>query len=130
MYSKTTNHITVTVQPFFLNDESEPANSEYIWAYHIAIENQGKSAVQLCKRYWRITDALGRTEEVVGEGVVGEKPIIPPGSVFEYTSGTPLKTPSGIMAGRYLMQNPSGESFEIDIPAFSLDSPFQPHSVH
>jgi len=79
--------------------------------------------VQLRSRHWKITDALGRQQEVKGPGVVGETPMLRPGDVFEYTSGTPLSTPSGIMGGTYQMVTESGENFDIEIPVFSLDTP-------
>ena len=125
MYSQTTRAITVTVKPFFLEDQSSPAESHYVWAYHVRIENQGRETVQLRRRHWRITDGLGRVQEVRGPGVVGEQPKLKPGESFEYTSGTPLNTPSGIMVGSYEMETPQGESFAVAIPAFSLDSPHQ-----
>jgi ApaG protein len=86
--------------------------------------------VQLISRHWKITDANGRTEEVRGLGVVGEQPQLQPGGSFEYTSGVPLKTATGIMAGSYLMENAHGERFEVDIPAFSLDSPHMNQSLN
>lgn len=125
MYSKTTQAITVTVQPTYLAEQSEPAQSHYVWAYRVRIENQGDETVQLLRRHWKITDAFGRLQEVEGPGVVGEQPILHPGEAFEYTSGTPLPTPSGIMVGTYWMIREDGEDFEVDIPAFSLDSPHQ-----
>jgi ApaG protein len=79
--------------------------------------------VQLRTRHWIITDASGRKQEVRGEGVVGEQPILAPGEHFEYTSGVPLPTASGFMTGHYQMESESGERFEIDVPTFSLDSP-------
>ena len=82
--------------------------------------------MQLRTRYWRITDSMGRVQEVRGAGVVGEQPVLGPGESYEYTSGTPLPTPSGIMVGTYQMESQSGEKFEVDVPAFSLDSPYQP----
>jgi ApaG protein len=126
MYSETTRAIRITVKPFFLEDQSSPEESHYVWAYHVRIENQSGETVQLRNRYWRITDSFGRMQEVRGAGVVGEQPILRPGEAFEYTSGTPLGTPSGIMVGRYQMESTSGERFEVNIPAFSLDSPHQP----
>ena len=126
MYSQTTRAITVTVKPFFLEEQSSPSDSHYVWAYHVRIENQGAETVQLRNRHWRITDSLGRVQEVRGAGVVGEQPVLKPGDSFEYTSGTPLPTPSGIMSGAYQMENERGETFDIEIPAFSLDSPYQP----
>jgi ApaG protein len=124
-YSKTTRSIMVTVEPTYLEDQSSPTEDRYVWAYHVRIENQGGETVQLRRRHWRITDGMGRTQEVRGPGVVGEQPVLAPGQAFEYTSGTPLNTPSGIMVGSYEMETRQGESFEIAIPAFSLDSPHQ-----
>jgi ApaG protein len=92
----------------------------------VRIENNGKETVQLRSRYWRITDNRGQVQEVRGPGVVGEQPVLRPGESFEYTSGTPLATPSGIMVGAYHMETKGGESFAVRIPAFSLDSPHQP----
>ena len=118
------------VKPFFLEDQSSPDEAHYVWAYHVTIENHGSETVQLRMRYWRITDSLGRVQEVRGAGVVGEQPILKPGESFEYTSGTPLPTPSGIMVGTYQMESESGERFEIAVPAFSLDSPHQPSRLN
>jgi ApaG protein len=125
MYSSVTRSIRVTVEPIFLEDQSSPSDDHYVWAYQVKIENDGEQTVQLLTRYWNITDAMGRVHEVRGEGVVGEQPTLTPGDAFEYTSGTPLGTPSGIMVGSYQVQTPTGEAFDIDIPAFSLDSPYQ-----
>lgn len=126
MYTQTTRSITVTVMPTYLDDQSSPEESHYVWKYHIRIENGGGDTVQLRTRYWRITDSLGRVQEVRGAGVVGEQPVLKPGESYEYTSGTPLPTPSGIMVGAYQMESQSGERFDVDVPAFSLDSPYQP----
>lgn len=126
MYDKTTRAIRVTVRPTFLEDQSSPEENYYVWAYRVQIENQGPETVQLRDRYWRITDGIGRVQEVRGPGVVGEQPVLKPGERFEYTSGTPLATPSGIMLGTYRMETADGESFEVEIPAFSLDSPHHP----
>jgi ApaG protein len=125
MYTETTRSITVTVNPIFLEDQSSPAENHYVWAYQVKIENHGEETVQLRRRHWRITDAMGRVQEVRGAGVVGEQPVLEPGGSFEYTSGTPLPTPSGIMVGSYEMETRDGGSFEVAIPAFSLDSPHQ-----
>jgi len=121
--SATTRAIVVTVTPQYLPDQSEPAKSQYMWAYQVRIENRGDIAVQLRSRHWKITDGLGRQQEVRGPGVVGKTPVLRPGEVFEYTSGTPLSTPSGFMGGTYQMVNESGEAFDIEIPTFSLDTP-------
>jgi ApaG protein len=126
MYSETTREIEVTVKPIYLEDQSEPAEDRFVWAYQVRIENTGGETVRLLTRYWRITDSLGRVQEVRGAGVVGEQPLLEPGQAFEYTSGTPLPTPSGIMVGSYNMEAGSGERFEVAVPAFSLDSPYQP----
>ena len=123
MYQATTRSIEVTVTPRFLKDRSSPENGQYFWAYTIDIVNRGSETVQLKTRHWRITDAFGRLQEVKGDGVVGEEPVLKPGENFEYTSGVPLPTPSGFMAGSYGMVTESGEPFDIDIPAFSLDLP-------
>ncbi|MEX1148012.1 MAG: Co2+/Mg2+ efflux protein ApaG [Sphingomonadales bacterium] len=130
MYKATTREIEVTVEPFYLDDQSDPVESRYVWAYHVQIENRGARDVQLKSRYWRITDAMGQVQEVQGDGVVGEQPVLKPGEAYEYTSGTPLSTPSGVMVGRYLMTTGEGESFEVDIPAFSLDSPHEDRSLN
>lgn len=130
MYSETTRSIRITVKPIFLEDQSSANDNHFVWAYHVRIENHGQETVQLRNRYWRITDSFGRTQEVRGAGVVGEQPILKPGESFEYTSGTPLPTPSGFMVGTYQMETPSGERFEVAIPAFSLDSPHQAVQIH
>jgi ApaG protein len=140
-YTQVTRDINVRVAAFFLEDQSEPDEGRYVWAYRVTIENHGAQTVQLLSRTWRITDARGRTFLVEGEGVVGEQPVLEPGQAFEYTSGTPLETPSGFMVGQYHMvahgQGPvvalaeaGGEAFDVAIPAFSLDSPHQSGRVH
>ncbi|HXQ51352.1 MAG TPA: Co2+/Mg2+ efflux protein ApaG [Stellaceae bacterium] len=126
MYSETTRSITVTVKPVYLEDQSSPTDNHYVWAYHVRIENKGSETVQLRRRHWRITDAIGRVNEVRGPGVVGEQPVLKPGEAYEYTSGTPLSTPSGIMVGSYEMETRDGGSFAVAVPALSLDSPHQP----
>jgi ApaG protein len=123
MYQAVTRDIEVTVSPRFLPERSSIEKSYYFWAYTIEISNRGKTTVQLKTRHWRITDALGRMQEVRGPGVVGEEPVLEPGASFEYTSGVPLPTPSGFMAGTYGMVTPDGEQFDIEIPTFSLDGP-------
>tara|TARA_A100001037_G_scaffold271403_1_gene266889 strand:- start:1453 stop:1845 length:393 start_codon:yes stop_codon:yes gene_type:complete len=125
MYEATTRHIRVSVEPVFLDEQSSPDENHYVWAYQVKIENDGIEPVQLLNRHWQISDARGQLQEVKGEGVVGEQPMLKPGEIFEYTSGTPLATPSGIMFGSYEMETKTGERFNIQIPAFSLDSPYQ-----
>ncbi len=130
-WSRVTHDVQVSVRAFYLDDQSHPDDGEFFWAYRVRIENRGREPVQLLRRTWHITDARGRTQYVHGEGVVGEQPLLEPGEIFEYTSGTPLDTPSGFMRGAYHMIAPaSGETFDIAIPAFSLDSPHQSGGVH
>ena len=124
MYSALTRNIRVTVRPEFSSERSEPSEDNYFWIYTIEIANQGDSPVRLLHRHWRITDALGHLETVDGPGVVGEQPTIRPGQAYRYSSGCPLKTPSGFMVGAYDMIDEEGRRFEVEIPAFSLDSPF------
>jgi ApaG protein len=123
MYRAVTRQIEVTVEPNFMPERSSVEKREYFWSYTIVITNAGEETVQLRTRHWIITDASGRKQEVRGEGVVGEQPVLAPGERFEYTSGVPLPTASGFMTGRYQMVTESGERFEIDVPTFSLDSP-------
>ena len=123
MYRAVTRRIEVTVEPDFLPERSSVAKSEYFWSYSIVITNTGAETVQLQIRHWIIIDATGHRHEFRGEGVVGEQPVLRPGERFEYTSGVPLRTASGIMTGRYQMVSQSGEHFEIEVPTFSLDSP-------
>ncbi|MFN4312022.1 MAG: Co2+/Mg2+ efflux protein ApaG [Ferrovibrio sp.] len=130
MYHKTTHNISVTVQPIYLDEQSSPEENYFVWAYNVKIENGGSNTVQLRSRYWKITDARGRVQEVRGPGVVGEQPVLGPGDSFEYTSGTPLPTSSGFMVGTYQMVSESGEQFDVAIPAFSLDSPYEARRVN
>lgn len=128
-FSKVTRDIKVTVEPMYLELQSQPEEQKYVWAYHIRIENRGADTVQLQTRNWQITDAFGREQSVQGVGVVGQQPVLEPGDHFEYTSGAPLQTPSGIMTGSYMMQIKNdnihnGDMFEVPVPAFSLDSPY------
>lgn len=125
-----TNDIKVSVEPVFLDDQSEPAEDYYVWAYRVQITNQGKKVVQLRARYWHITDGNNQVQEVHGVGVVGEQPVLKPGESFEYTSGTPLNTPSGIMTGNYRMESEDGEVFDVAIPVFLLDSPYDRRRIH
>ena len=130
-YALPTRGVMVTVRSFFLADQSNPDDNRYVWTYRVRIENRGDETVRLLRRTWQITDARGRTQHVHGPGVVGEQPLLGPGQSFEYTSGTPLETPSGFMVGAYHMSIPdSGEAFDVAIPAFSLDSPHQSGRIH
>jgi ApaG protein len=130
-YTTVTRGVRVTIRPFYLADQSEPSDGRYVWAYKVQIENLGRATVQLLKRSWIITDGMGREMRVHGEGVVGEQPILEPGESFDYTSGTPLPTPSGFMRGTYhMVVVETGEEFDAAVPAFSLDSPHQQGGVH
>jgi ApaG protein len=130
-YEARTRDILVRVRAFYLDDQSEPDESRYVWAYRVALENHGRDTVQLLRRTWHITDARGHTEHVHGDGVVGEQPVLAPGEAFEYVSGTPLQTPSGFMTGQYhMVVQRSGEAFDVAIPSFSLDSPHADGRVH
>jgi ApaG protein len=130
MYERQTGPIHVAVTPAYLDDQSDPDEDRYVWAYTITIENRGTEPVQLISRYWHIVDGKGRVDEVRGPGVVGLKPVIGPGESFEYTSGCPLETASGMMSGRYQMRAASGTDFEAEIPAFLLESPYERRQVH
>ncbi len=129
MYRAVTHNIEVTVEPFYLEEQSSPEEQRYVWAYRVTIINHSDIAVQLRSRSWKITDANGRTEDVHGPGVVGEEPFLKPGDSYQYSSGCPLTTSSGMMSGSYMMQNheagslDEGKLFAITIPAFSLDMP-------
>lgn len=130
-FTATTRGVRVSVRSFYLEDQSDPAEARFVWAYKIEIANEGAVPVQLLKRTWLITDAQGRTMRVHGEGVVGEQPRLDPGEAFEYTSGTPLPTPSGFMRGSFhMVVVETGEEFDATVPAFSLDSPHQAGGVH
>jgi ApaG protein len=130
MYSATTDQVTVSVEPTYLFKESAPERNIFVWSYKVRIENHGAEELQLKTRYWKITDAFGRTQEVRGEGVVGEQPVLKPGDSYEYTSGTPLSTPNGIMMGSYAMQTTNGTLFDVTIPAFSLHTPDMAKRLH
>ena len=130
MYRAITRSIEVNVEPYYMADRSDPKEGRYVWAYRVTIDNQSDEFVKLLARHWQITDGTGHVEEVRGAGVVGEQPELNPGDSFQYTSGCPLSTPSGIMVGSYTMRNARGEIFEIDIPAFSLDIPGKSRTVN
>jgi ApaG protein len=130
MYKAVTRGISVTVTPRFMPEESSPENSRYFFAYTVEIINTGLERVQLRSRYWKIIDGNGNVQEVRGAGVVGKQPVLGPGESFHYTSGCPLTTPDGTMEGCYVMVTAGGETFQADIPAFSLDSPHARRVIH
>lgn len=124
MYAETTRSIRVTAEPFFIAPQSDPQRARWVFGYTITLENLGSETVQLLDRHWLITDGRGERTEVRGAGVIGKQPVLEPGERFEYSSGTPLGTPSGIMVGSYSMiVSATQERFEVRIPAFSLDAP-------
>ena len=123
VYEAKTREVLVRVATSYLPDQSDPLESKYVWAYMVEIENHGTETVQLVSRHWVITDALNRVEVVKGPGVVGEQPLLKPRDAFRYTSGCPLNTPSGTMRGTYQMITEAGETFDAEIPEFSLDLP-------
>ena len=130
-YTATTRGIEVGVETFYLEEQSDPGAGTWVWAYRVRIANGGTQTVQLLRRTWRITDARGKLSLVEGPGVVGETPVLRPDEAFEYTSGTPLPTPSGFMEGSYHMKVlDTGETFDAAVPAFSLDSPHAARKLH
>lgn len=123
--SATTKDIRVSVYVQFIQLDSSKEKLKYVWAYRIKIENLGTKTVQLIQRHWQIIDELGICTKISGNGVIGLNPVIGPGENFEYTSGTYLNAPSGIMFGQYEMRcDDDGSIFSVEIPPFSLDSPY------
>lgn len=114
---------TVSVKTQYLEDQSDPARSHFVFAYAITIKNTGQVAAQLISRYWVITDANNHVEKVSGLGVVGHQPLLQPGEHFEYTSGTSMQTPQGSMTGTYFCVAEDGEQFDATIPEFILSLP-------
>ncbi|HHL42693.1 MAG TPA: Co2+/Mg2+ efflux protein ApaG [Hellea balneolensis] len=125
MYEQTTKNVTVRVEPEFLGEQSSPEDNRFIWAYTVEIENCTNEDLQVVNRLWTIADRDGHVQTVRGEGVVGEKPVLKPGETFRYTSGAPLTAPSAVMLGSYGMEAENGDRFDVEIPAFSLDSPYE-----
>ena len=121
-FYRQTEGIRVTVRPVFLQNESFPAHGQFVFAYFVRIENVGEESVQLLSRRWLIHDAIGEDTEVVGDGVVGEQPVIAPGHVHEYQSFSVLKSPSGAMEGHYHFVREDGTTFNATIPRFVLDA--------
>lgn len=121
-YAATTGTVTVRVAPRYLPDQSDSDRGYHVWAYQVRIENAGDAPVQLLARHWVITDANGRVEDVAGDGVVGVQPLIGPGQAYDYVSGCPLRTASGMMVGAYTMMQ-DGVRFDVAIPEFALARP-------
>ena len=118
-----TEEIRVQVDSFYLDAHSNPEENRYVFAYHIRLKNLSQRKVQLMRRHWIITDSSGEINEVHGDGVVGEQPILAPNEEYEYTSGSHLKTPVGTMQGTYFMESSDGDEFEVTIPCFALAVP-------
>lgn len=122
-YQAITAGVTVRVAVSYLAEQSDPSAGRWFWSYHIRLENSGAKAVQLLSRHWHIVDGRGLVQQVIGDGVVGEMPLIAPGSSFDYVSGCPLTTPSGWMEGTYQMVDEDGDAFDAAIPRFALIGP-------
>lgn len=121
-YYQETQGIRVTVRPLYLPDHSQPERNEYVFAYFVRIENVGRRTVQLLSRRWLIHDSTGEDLEVVGDGVVGEQPILSPGGIHEYQSFCILKSPSGSMEGSYRFIASDDVLFDAAIPRFELST--------
>ncbi|HUI65550.1 MAG TPA: Co2+/Mg2+ efflux protein ApaG [Bacteroidota bacterium] len=119
-YVASTDDITVTVRPMYLDGQSNILARKFVFAYFIRIENNGKQRVQLMRRHWFIQNSDGELKEVEGEGVIGQQPTIPPGGAHEYSSFSVLETFEGTMEGTFLMERPDGEQFTVAIPRFVL----------
>ena len=122
-----TNNVRVEVESQFAPEYSEPLHRQWRFLYTIRITNEGHERVQLMTRHWIITDAMGHVEEVEGEGVVGQQPVLAPGEAFQYTSWCSLTTSSGVMRGTYQMVTPGGEQFDVEIAPFALQEPYTVH---
>jgi ApaG protein len=123
-YEAVTDGVRIRVRTRFLHDESEPGRSRFMWSYTVDVENESDRTWTIARRHWRIVDMAGRMMAVDGDGVVGQTPTLAPGECFNYSSGTPLATPSGIMSGTYDLIGENGEEMVAVIPTFSLDSPY------
>jgi ApaG protein len=117
------NKINIEILPTYIAEQSDPSSDHYVFSYTVTIRNEGKKSARLLTRHWVITDGDGQVQEVRGEGVIGEQPHLSPGENFKYTSGTFMNTPVGTMRGSYQMITDSGETFEAEIPNFTLAVP-------
>ena len=122
-----TNNVRVEVESQYAAEHSQPFQSHWFFYYTVRITNEGVKTVQLLSRHWIITDATGQIEEVKGPGVVGEQPVLTTGESFQYTSGCPLKTSTGIMRGTYQMVTEEGDRFDVEIAPFALHEPYTVH---
>jgi ApaG protein len=122
-----TNNVRVEVESQYAPEHSQPFQSQWFFYYTVRITNEGVKTVQLLSRHWIITDATGQIEEVRGPGVVGEQPLLTTGESFQYTSGCPLKTSTGVMRGTYQMVTEEGDRFDVEIAPFALHEPYTVH---
>ncbi|MEO1985798.1 MAG: Co2+/Mg2+ efflux protein ApaG [Martelella sp.] len=129
-YRAITHEIEVSVRPSFLESHSMPEDEHFVWAYEIEIANHRRDRIEIVSRHWTITNAEGIVETVSGSGIAGKQPTIEPGARYAYQSAAPLDTPSGIMVGHYIARTADNRLLKIDIPAFSLDSPYDAGSRH
>jgi ApaG protein len=130
LYEQRTDDVIIRVEPEFLAEQSSPRDSRFIWAYTVEIDNQSGRDLTVTDRFWQIADSNGQVQEVRAAGVVGETPVVKSGETFRYTSGAPLTAPSGMMRGSYTMCTETGETFDIIVPTFLLDSPHEGHSLN
>ena len=122
-----TRGIRVRVVAQFSPERSQPSSNQWFFLYTVTIANEGVETVQLLSRHWIVTDGSGRVDEVRGPGVIGKQPLLAPGESFEYTSGSPLGTPFGLMEGTYRMVTSNGEEFDAKIAPFTLSEPYTVH---
>ena len=122
-----TQNVRVEVASQYAPEHSQPFQNQWFFYYTVRITNEGEDIVQLISRHWVITDATGHTEEVKGAGVVGEQPVLGAGESFQYTSGCPLRTSSGVMKGTYQMVIEGGGHFDVEIAPFALHEPYTVH---
>lgn len=130
LFEQRTRDVIVRVEPEYLAEQSSPSDGRFIWAYTVEIDNQSADDLRVTERYWHIADSRGQVQEVRGQGVVGEKPVVRAGEQFRYTSGAPLSAPSGMMSGSYRVEPETGDPYDVDIPVFVLDSPFGETQFH
>jgi ApaG protein len=123
LYISNNNNVEISVWSEFIDSQVSAIGSLFVWIYHIKITNKSLEPLRLINRHWKIIDEKGSIQEVDGEGVIGEKPLISPNNNFQYSSGVHLRHPSGIMTGYYQMQKDNGEVIQVKIPTFSLDIP-------
>ncbi|MFH5834087.1 Co2+/Mg2+ efflux protein ApaG [Halalkalibaculum sp. DA3122] len=119
-FTEVSHNVEVEVRPLYLEDKSNPVERKHVFVYFITIRNRGEGSLQLLKRHWLIQDSIGQTYEVDGDGVVGKRPIIEPGTSFEYNSSCVLKSYSGVMEGYYVMEHEEYGTIKVNIPRFAL----------